>query len=182
MELSAIMKNRGEIVAADVHSFRLEQLRKRTQRAGVSNVRIRQVQDIADLGEQYVGYFDVVLIDAPCSGIGTLRRNPGMKWMVTEETIREVSEKQLHILEACVPFVKAGGRVAYATCTLFREENEAVVENFLSAHKEFALDDPPLDQAKFDFSPYCAGKYIKFSPHRDGTDGFFIAVMKKHGQ
>ena len=181
LELSAIMKNRGEIVAADVHSFRLEQLRKRAQRAGVSNVRIRQVQDIADLGEQYAGYFDVVLIDAPCSGIGTLRRNPGMKWMVTEETIREVSEKQLHILEACVPFVKEGGRVAYATCTLFREENETVVENFLSAHKEFAPDDPPLDRAKFDFSPYSVGKYIKFSPYRDGTDGFFIAVMKKHG-
>ncbi|MCX6143426.1 MAG: methyltransferase domain-containing protein [Ignavibacteriales bacterium] len=182
LELSAIMKNRGEIVAADVHSYRLEQLRKRTQRAGVSNVRIRQVQDITDLGEQYADYFDVVLIDAPCSGIGTLRRNPGMKWMVTEETIREVSEKQLHILEACVPFVKSGGKIAYATCTLFREENESVVENFLSAHKEFALDDPPLDRAKFDFSLYSVGKYIKFSPHRDGTDGFFIAVMKKHPQ
>jgi 16S rRNA (cytosine967-C5)-methyltransferase len=182
LELSALMKNRGEIVAADVHSFRLEQLRKRTQRAGVSNVRIRQVQDIADLGEQYADFFDVVLIDAPCSGIGTLRRNPGMKWMVTEETVREVSEKQLHILEACAPFVKSGGRVAYATCTLFREENETVVENFLGAHEEFALDDPPLDRAKFDFSPYSVGKYIKFSPYRDGTDGFFIAVMKKHGQ
>ena len=104
-----------------------------------------------------------------------------MKWMVTEETVREVSEKQLHILEACVPFVKAGGRIAYATCTLFREENETVVETFLLAHAEFALDDPPLDRAKFDFSPYSVGKYIKFTPYRDGTDGFFIAVMKKHG-
>jgi len=181
LELSALMKNRGEIVAADVHSYRLEQLRKRTQRAGVSNVRIRLVSDIADLADQYTDYFDVVLIDAPCSGIGTLRRNPGMKWMVTEETVREVSEKQLHILEACVPFVKAGGRIAYATCTLFREENETVVEAFLRAHAEFALDDPPLDRAKFDFSPYTVGKYIKFSPYRDGTDGFFIAVMKKQG-
>jgi len=181
LELAALMKNRGEIVAADVNSFRLDQLRKRAQRAGVSNVRIRQVQDIADLAEQYTDYFDVALIDAPCSGIGTLRRNPGMKWMVTEETIREVSEKQLHILEACVPFVKTGGRVAYATCTLFREENETVVETFLKAHAEFALDDPPLDRARFDFSPYSVGKYIKFTPYRDGTDGFFIAVMKKHG-
>jgi 16S rRNA (cytosine967-C5)-methyltransferase len=182
LELAAIMKNRGEIVAADVHSFRLDQLRKRAQRAGVSNVRIRHVQDIGDLAEQYTGYFDIVLIDAPCSGIGTLRRNPGMKWMVTEETIREVSEKQLHILEACVPFVKIGGRVAYATCTLFREENESVVESFLEKHADFTLDDPPLDRAKFDFSPYKVGRYIKLSPHRDGTDGFFIAVMMKHGQ
>jgi 16S rRNA (cytosine967-C5)-methyltransferase len=182
LELAAIMKNRGEIVAADVNSFRLDQLRKRAQRAGVSNVRIRHVQDIADLAEQYTDYFDIVLIDAPCSGIGTLRRNPGMKWMVTEETIREVSEKQLHILEACVPFVKIGGRVAYATCTLFREENEAVVESFLEKHADFRLEDPALDRAKFDFSPFNVGKYIKFSPHRDGTDGFFIAVMVKHGQ
>ena len=181
LELAAIMKNRGEIVAADVHSFRLEQLRKRAQRAGVSNVRIRQVQDITDLAEQYTGYFDFVLIDAPCSGIGTLRRNPGMKWMVTEETIQEVSEKQKHILEASVPLVKPGGIVAYATCTLFREENEDVVESFLRAHPEFLPDDPPLDRSKFDFSPYRVGKYIKLSPHRDGTDGFFIAVMRKQG-
>ena len=181
LELAALMKNRGEIVAADVHSFRLDQLRKRAQRAGVFNVRIREVQDIADLAEHYTDYFDLVLIDAPCSGIGTLRRNPGMKWTVTEETIREVSEKQLHILEACVPLVKTGGRVAYATCTLFREENESVVEKFLKAHPDFVLDDPPLDRARFDFSPYSVGKYIKFSPSRDGTDGFFIAVMKKHG-
>jgi 16S rRNA (cytosine967-C5)-methyltransferase len=179
LELSALMKNRGEIIAADVHSYRLDQLRKRAQRAGVSNVRIRQVQDIGDLGERYAGYFDLVVIDVPCSGIGTLRRNPGMKWMVTEETIREVSEKQRHILEASVPFVKTGGRLAYATCTLFREENETVVENFLQAHPEFALDDPPLDKAKFDFSPYSVGKYVRLAPHRDGTDGFFIAVVKK---
>ena len=181
LELAAIMKNRGEIVAADVHSFRLDLLRKRAQRAGVSNVRIRLVQDVTDLADKYTEYFDIVLIDAPCSGIGTLRRNPGMKWMVTEETVREVSEKQLHILEECVPFVKAGGRIAYATCTLFCEENETVVEKFLSAHADFAIDDPPLDRAKFDFAPYNVGKYIKFSPVRDGTDGFFIAVMKKHG-
>jgi 16S rRNA (cytosine967-C5)-methyltransferase len=175
------MKNRGEIVAADVHSYRLEQLRKRAQRAGVSNVRIRQVQDITDLAEQYSGYFDIVLIDAPCSGIGTLRRNPGMKWMVTEETVREVSEKQKHILEASVPLVKPGGIVAYATCTLFREENEDVADAFMSAHPEFLPTDPPLDKSKFDFSPYGVGRYIKFSPYRDGTDGFFIAVMKKQG-
>jgi 16S rRNA (cytosine967-C5)-methyltransferase len=72
--------------------------------------------------------------------------------------------------------------IAYATCTLFREENETVVEKFLLAHPDFAHDDPPLDRARFDFSPYTVDHYIKFSPHRDGTDGFFIAVMKKYGQ
>ena len=181
LELSALMKNRGEIVAADVHSTRLEELRRRMRRAGASNVRIQRVDDVAELEDQYRDHFDVVLLDAPCSGIGTLRRNPGMKWVVTEETVREVAEKQLHILEASAHLAKAGGIVAYATCTLFRAENEDIVEKFLSTHPEFALDRPPLDETKFDLAPFTEGKYIKLYPHRDGTDGFFIAVMRRRG-
>lgn len=181
LEMSALMKNRGEIVAADVHSGRLEELRKRARRAGASNVRIQQVEDIADLDERFRGYFDVVLIDAPCSGLGTLRRNPGMKWMVTEETVHEVSQKQLHIIESSVSLVKSGGILAYATCTLFREENEDVIENFLRTHPHCSLESPPLNPSVFDASRFTAGKCIKFFPHRDGTDGFFIAVMKKQG-
>jgi 16S rRNA (cytosine967-C5)-methyltransferase len=181
LELSALMKNRGEIVAADVHSTRLEELRRRMRRAGASNVRICRVEDIAELEDHYRDHFDVVLLDAPCSGIGTLRRNPGMKWVVTEETVHEVAEKQLHILEASAHLVKPGGIVAYATCTLFREENEDIVEKFLSSHPEFALDRPPLDASEFDLTPFAAGKYTKLYPHRDGTDGFFIAVMRRGG-
>ena len=104
-----------------------------------------------------------------------------MKWVVTEETIREVSQKQEHILESCSSLVKPGGIVAYATCTLFREENEVIVENFLTAHPEFALESPPLVASKFDLSAFIAGTYVKFYPHRDGTDGFFIAVARKRG-
>ena len=181
LELSALMKNRGEIVAADVHGGRLEELRKRARRAGASNVRIQQVEDIADLEERFRGYFDVVLIDAPCSGLGTLRRNPGIKWVVTEETVHEVSQKQLHIIESSVSLVKSGGILAYATCTLFREENEDVIENFLRTHPHCSLESPPLNPSIFDASRFTDGKYVKFFPHRDGTDGFFIAVMKKQG-
>jgi 16S rRNA (cytosine967-C5)-methyltransferase len=181
LELSALMKNRGEIVAADVHNTRLEELRRRMRRAGASNVRIRRVDDVAELEDHYRDYFDVVLLDAPCSGIGTLRRNPGMKWVVTEETVREVAEKQLHILEASAHLVKPGGIVAYATCTLFREENEDIVEKVLSTHPEFSLERPPLDESRFDLTPFAAGKYTKLYPHRDGTDGFFIAVLRRRG-
>lgn len=181
LEFSALMKNRGEIVAADVHSTRLEELRRRMRRAGASNVRIRRVDDVAELADRYRDYFDVVLLDAPCSGIGTLRRNPGMKWVVTEETVHEVAEKQLHILEASAHLVKPGGIVAYATCTLFREENEDIVEKFLSTHPDFALERPPLDESRLDFTPFAAGKYTKLYPHQAGTDGFFIAVMKRRG-
>jgi 16S rRNA (cytosine967-C5)-methyltransferase len=181
LELAALMKNRGEIMATDVHSTRLEELRRRTRRAGVSNVRIRQVEDVADLNDGFREHFDLVLIDAPCSGLGTLRRNPGMKWVVTEETVGEVSQKQAHILDSSSSLVKPGGIVAYATCTLFREENEAVVENFLTTHLEFTLERPPLDASKFDLNAFNAGPYVKFYPHRDGTDGFFIAVARKRG-
>jgi 16S rRNA (cytosine967-C5)-methyltransferase len=181
LELAALMKNRGEIMATDVHSTRLEELRRRTRRAGVSNVRIRQVEDVADLNDGFREHFDLVLIDAPCSGLGTLRRNPGMKWVVTEETVGEVSQKQAHILDSSSSLVKPGGIVAYATCTLFREENEAIVENFLTTHPEFTLERPPLDASKFDLNAFNAGPYVKFYPHRDGTDGFFIAVARKRG-
>jgi 16S rRNA (cytosine967-C5)-methyltransferase len=179
LELSALMKNRGEIVATDVHSTRLEELRRRMRRAGTSNVRIRRVEDITDLADRHRDYFDVVLLDAPCSGIGTLRRNPGMKWVVSEETVSEVAEKQLHILESGAQLVKPGGLIAYATCTLFREENEGIVEKFLSVHPEFALERPPLDESKFDLNPFSEGNYTKLFPHRDGTDGFFIAVIRR---
>ena len=181
LELAALMKNRGEVVATDVHSSRLEELRKRTRRAGVSNVRVQQIEDVTDLAEKYKGHFDVVLVDAPCSGIGTLRRNPGMKWMVTEETVKEVSEKQFHILEASASLVTDGGMLAYATCTLFREENEGVVERFLQLHPEFSLPAVPPRNSRFDSTKYFDGKYIRFFPHREGTDGFFVAVLRKQG-
>jgi 16S rRNA (cytosine967-C5)-methyltransferase len=179
LEIAALMKNRGEIVATDVHSGRLEELRRRARRAGVSNVRIRQIGDVAELADRYLDYFDVVVIDAPCSGVGTIRRNPGMKWDVTEESVKEISEKQLHILTVSAPLVKPGGIVAYATCTLFREENEDVVIKFIAGHSDFSLDIPPLDSSKFDLRPFLEGGFVKLSPHRDGTDGFFIAVLRR---
>jgi 16S rRNA (cytosine967-C5)-methyltransferase len=149
------------------------------RRAGASNVRIRQMDDIAELADRHRDYFDVVLVDAPCSGLGTLRRNPGMKWLVTEETIDEVSQKQLHILQACSELVKPGGIVGYATCTLFREENEDVVHKFLAAHPDFSVERPPLDGARLDLAPFMRGGFVKLTPHRDGTDGFFIAVLRR---
>ena len=179
LELAALMKNRGEIVASDVHSSRLEELRRRLKRAGASNVRVRLVGDVANLADRHRDYFDIVLIDAPCSGIGTIRRNPGMKWVVTEETVQEVTEKQAHILEASAGLVKPGGIIAYATCTLFREENEGIIEKFLESHTDFALDSPPVKKEVFDCSPYSQGTFVKLFPHRDGTDGFFIAVIRR---
>lgn len=179
LELSALMKNRGEIVATDVQAFRLQELKKRAQRAGVSNVRIRWVDDLSELTHDFSNYFSLVLVDAPCSGLGTLRRNPGMKWTVSEETVKELSAKQVHLLEASAPLVKPGGRLVYATCTFLREENEDVVQRFLSKHPEFTLLDPSEQAATLHVPDAVSDRFIKLLPHRHGTDGFFCAMLQK---
>jgi 16S rRNA (cytosine967-C5)-methyltransferase len=179
LEFAAIMKNRGEILAADINGFRLEELKKRSRRAGASNIRIREIDDLHELEDQFLAAFDVVFVDAPCSGIGTIRRNPGMKWLVTEETVREVSVKQRAILDACASLVKPGGRLVYATCTLFREENEETVESFLSTHEEFQPFALEVAVARFNIKNAMAGPWLKLMPHIHETDGFFCAVLEK---
>jgi 16S rRNA (cytosine967-C5)-methyltransferase len=180
LELAALMKNRGEIFATDINGFRLEELRKRTKRAGVQNVRVQDIETIEDLEDRYKDFFDIVFVDAPCSGLGTIRRNPGMKWMVTEQTVKEVSEKQKSILHSSVPLVKPEGRLVYATCTLLRQENEEVIEEFLMRHPEFAIvklnADMPLVQSVGGTS---TDSFFKLFPHIQRTDGFFCTVLKK---
>jgi 16S rRNA (cytosine967-C5)-methyltransferase len=180
LELAALMKNRGEIYATDINGFRLEELRKRTKRAGVQNVRVQEIEAIEDLVDRYKDFFDMVFVDAPCSGLGTIRRNPGMKWMVTEQTVNEVSEKQKAILHSSVPLVKPEGRLVYATCTLLRQENEEVIEEFLMLHPEFTivkLDAAiPLVQSVGGTS---TDLFFKLFPHIQRTDGFFCAALKK---
>jgi 16S rRNA (cytosine967-C5)-methyltransferase len=179
LEFAALMKNRGEIYASDINSFRLEELRKRTKRAGAQNVRVQEIQSIEDLTEQYSDFFDIVFVDAPCSGLGTIRRNPGMKWMVTEQTVNEVSEKQKSILHSSVPLVKPGGRIVYATCTLLRQENEDVVEEFMKIYPEFQLIEPVELSPKWNNGLVPPGSFFKLFPHIHGTDGFFCAVFEK---
>ncbi len=179
LELAALMKNRGEIFASDINKFRLEELRKRTKRAGVQNVRVLPIDSIDELHEKYSGFFDIVLVDAPCSGLGTIRRNPGMKWMVTKEMIAEIAEKQKMILQSAAPLVKSGGRLVYATCTILNQENEDQINTFLAANADFQLQDASLIIEKWNFKTMTSNGFIKLLPHRHGTDGFFCALMEK---
>jgi 16S rRNA (cytosine967-C5)-methyltransferase len=180
LEFAALMKNRGEIFATDINSFRLEELRKRSKRAGAQNIRIQEIQTIEDLNERYTRFFDIVFVDAPCSGLGTIRRNPGMKWMVTEQTIFEVSEKQKSILHSSAPLVKHGGRLVYATCTLLRQENEDVVEEFMRQHPEFTLiQTNTMPRILSGAGSETEESFFKLFPHIHGTDGFFCAVLEK---
>jgi len=179
LEFSALMKNRGEIVASDVSGFRLDELKKRARRAGASNVRIKAVDSLDDLAESYSASFDIVFVDAPCTGLGTIRRNPGIKWSVTPTAVEEVSTKQKSILMSSAVLVKPGGMLVYATCTLLKQENEDVVDSFLRAQDGFRLVDPGSMMRRLPITGAIDGQFIKLFPHRHGTDGFFCAILVK---
>ncbi len=179
LALGALMKNTGRLYAFDVSEKRLNNLGQRLKRSGLSNL---HAQVIANENDQKLkrlnGKFDRVLVDAPCSGLGTLRRNPDLKWRQTEADVAELNVKQSNILARAAKLCKAGGRVVYATCSLLRDENEAIAEAFLQAHPEFKLipAHEVLAQQNIDLN---TGDYLKLLPHLHGTDGFFAAVFEK---
>lgn len=179
LEFAALMKNRGEIFATDVNGFRLEELRKRAKRAGAQNIRVQEIQSIENLANRYNAFFDIVFIDAPCSGLGTIRRNPGLKWIVTEQTVHEVSEKQKAILHSSATLVKPGGKLVYATCTMLKQENEDVVEKFFIQHPEFIVANSNRIKDKWCVEATAESSFLKLLPHINGTDGFFCAVLEK---
>ncbi len=178
LAMATIMNNRGEIFALDVNSFRLDELQKRIKRSGVDTIRIRKVREDETIPE-FVGSADYVLVDAPCTGTGTIRRNPGMKWSVSEKMVLELRDKQHSILTLNSQYVKPNGRLVYATCSLIREENEWVVEQFLSEHPDFELVPPSSVMERYGLASLANKKYFQLLPHHYNTDGFFAAVMKR---
>ncbi len=128
--------------------------------------------------KRLAGKIDRVLVDAPCSGFGTLRRNPDLKWRQTEAGIGELAQKQRRILDSAATLVKPGGRLVYATCSVLPEENEAIVEAFLGAHPQFAPVDAAAELARARI-PLDTGPQLKLYPHRHGCDGFFAAVLQR---
>jgi 16S rRNA (cytosine967-C5)-methyltransferase len=127
--------------------------------------------------KRLAGKIDRVLVDAPCSGFGTLRRNPDLKWRQGAQAIEELSAKQACILQAAAPLVKPGGRLVYATCSLMRQENEAIADTFASAHPEFE----PLSCGELLAGQriQIEGERLRLWPHRHGTDGFFAAAFER---
>ncbi len=178
LHMAAIMKNRGEIVASDINAFRLNELRKRARRAGAFNIRVMTTEEVQSQ-ERFRHAFDVVLIDAPCSGLGTLRRNPGLKWTVTEESVQELCAKQLYIMETHASFVKDQGVMYYATCSLLREENQAVITVFLDRHPEFSRADLTPAAAKSGLAGQVTDGFFFLYPHKEGTDGFFCGAVQR---
>lgn len=190
LAVGAGMRNTGRLYAFDVSAHRLDALKPRLARSGLSNVHPAAIaHERDDRIKRLTGKIDRVLVDAPCSGLGTLRRNPDLKWRQTPEALKELEAKQSAILASAARLLKPGGRLVYATCSVLREENEGIAEAFSATHPDFALQDAGelLAQLKVQDAPaLCSGTdtgtgYLRLWPHLHHTDGFFAAVWTRKG-
>jgi 16S rRNA (cytosine967-C5)-methyltransferase len=184
LALGAAMRNTGRLYAFDTSGHRLEALKPRLARSGLSNVHPAQIaHERDDRIKRLAGKIDRVLVDAPCSGLGTLRRNPDLKWRQSPKALEELQAKQSAILASAARLLKPGGRLVYATCSLLAVENERVADAFTAAH---GIDFEPLpvlqalEAARVE-SPAAlvAGPYLRLWPHRHHTDGFFAAIWQR---
>lgn len=183
LQLAAMMNNTGVIYACDVSEQRLNRLKPRLKRAGVDTIQRRILHDENDTRlKSWWGKMDAVLVDAPCSGTGTLRRNPDVKWKQVD--IGALHALQRSILTAASQLVRPGGRLVYATCSLLEEENHAVADEFLSQHPDFEVTPAASILAaqgvelKDAYTPEGA---LQLLPHRHGTDGFYAIAMQRAG-
>lgn len=174
-----LMRGTGRVYAFDTSAKRLAALAPRAARAGITNVHSLVLVEGDNRAKRLEGKFDRVLVDAPCSGFGTLRRNPDLKWRHGAAAIGELAAKQRHILAAAARLVKPGGRLVYATCSILQEENEAVVDDFLRTRGEFG----PLSCKELLAAqriPLDTGERLRLLPHLHGTDGFYAAAFVKN--
>jgi 16S rRNA (cytosine967-C5)-methyltransferase len=179
LALGAAMRNTGRLYAFDVSEKRLAKLKPRLARSGLSNVHPVQIAHENDAKiKRLAGKIDRVLVDAPCSGLGTLRRNPDVKWRQTPQSLAELNVKQNAILSAAARLVKPGGRLVYATCSILDEENEAIVAQFMASHDDFFLV-PIKDVLAEQKIALEMQDYLKLAPHLHQTDGFFAAVLER---
>lgn len=177
--LGMLMQNQGRVYAFDVSEKRLNNLKPRLKRSGLSNLHPQLISNENDLKiKRLAGKIDRVLVDAPCSGLGTLRRNPDLKWRQSPESVAELTQKQAAILLAASRLLKSGGRLVYATCSILPEENQNIVEAFLAEHPEYKLLNTDEILAAQNI-PLNTGKYLQLLPHIHGTDGFFAAVLER---
>ncbi|MBP6899692.1 MAG: RsmB/NOP family class I SAM-dependent RNA methyltransferase [Burkholderiaceae bacterium] len=184
LALGAAMRSTGRLYAFDVSGHRLDALKPRLARSGLSNVHPAQIAHERDERiKRLAGKIDRVLVDAPCSGLGTLRRNPDLKWRQSPKAVAELQVKQQAILDSACRLVKPGGRLVYATCSLLRAENEEVVQAFSAAHADFSplpaaevLDKAHVEAAEQLVSNDC----LRLWPQRHATDGFFAAVWQRN--
>ncbi len=161
LHIASLMENKGKIIAMDIHEWKLLELKKRAKRNGVNNIEPKVINS-SKVIKRLKGSADRVLIDAPCSGIGVLKRNPDTKWKLQPEFIETIKKTQQEILESYARLVKPSGKMVYATCSIFPSENEKQIETFLKGHPEFVFEEEK-----------------KILAHESGYDGFYMARLKR---
>ena len=177
--LGALMRSTGRLYAFDVAEKRLSRLRTRVARAGLSNVHVYCINNEHDSRvKRLAGKIDRVLVDVPCSGLGTLRRNPDLKWRQSAESVTELARKQFGILAGAARLVKAGGRLVYATCSILSEENEEIVTAFLSDHPEYKRVSAERILTRQGI-PLACGEVLHLTPHEHNTDGFYAVALER---
>ncbi|MGJ7496597.1 RsmB/NOP family class I SAM-dependent RNA methyltransferase [Variovorax sp. RT4R15] len=188
LAIGASMRNTGRLYAFDTSAHRLDALKPRLARSKLSNVHPAAIaHERDDRIKRLAGKIDRVLVDAPCSGLGTLRRNPDLKWRQSPQSVQELTVTQTAILQSAARLVKPGGRLVYATCSVLPEENEAIAEAFSAAHPDFVPQQAGelLAGLKVEGAPdLCVGgeggaRYLRLWPHRHATDGFFAAIWNR---
>ena len=185
LALGAAMRNTGRLYAFDVSAHRLDNLKPRLARSKLSNVHPAAIaHERDDRVKRLAGKIDRVIVDAPCSGLGTLRRNPDLKWRQSPQAVTELTAKQAAILESASRLLKTGGRIVYATCSLLRAENEDIAAAFSASHPGFRrlsvrelLENAKIGEAAALCGP--DGTDLRLWPHRHGTDGFYAAAWEK---
>ena len=188
LAIGAAMRSTGRLYAFDTSAHRLDAFKSRLKRSGLSNVHPAAIaHERDDRVKRLTGKMDRVLVDAPCTGLGTLRRNPDLKWRQNLQAVEEMAVKQAAILQSASPMLKSGGRIVYATCSVLPQENEAIAEAFSTANPDFVplSAGEVLAELKVEAAAsLCSGGdngqlYLRLWPHRHATDGFFAAVWEK---
>jgi 16S rRNA (cytosine967-C5)-methyltransferase len=178
--IAELMADTGEVIALDKLEKRIGKIRENAARLGLASLRAAKADIRHPLPPELRGPYDRILVDAPCSALGTLRSHPEIKWHRNQSDIKRLVHLQKHIIDQVAHYLKPGGVVVYSSCTLTKDENEAVVEDFLEHHKEFVLDDAAA-YLSGKASSLVRGSYFMALPHRHDTDGFFASRMRKVG-
>jgi 16S rRNA (cytosine967-C5)-methyltransferase len=186
LAIAALMQGKGRLIATDSDKRQLAPIHERLSRAGVHNADIRTPKGDADPLADIRGSADLVVIDAPCTGTGTWRRNPDAKWRMRPGALEIRLRDQIEVLDRAAPLVKSGGRIAYITCSVLHPENGEQVKAFVTRHPEFSVQ-PPEQTASvmwdktedFEAAALKSPEGWLLTPRRTGTDGFFVAVLKK---
>ena len=186
LALAAMMANKGQLYATDDDKRRLAPIHDRLKRSGARNVQVRTPKSVGGELDDLKGRIDLVLIDAPCTGTGAWRRNPDAKWRMRPGALEQRQKEQAEVLDRAVPLLKAGGRIAYVTCSVLDEENGAQVRAFFGRHAEFSIRPPAevievLGERAFMFGKAArlSGEGITMTPRTTETDGFFVSLLRR---